>query len=322
MSKSLGNGVDPMDVIDKYGADALRFFLATSTSLGMDLRYDEEKVASTWNFINKLWNASRYVLMNIEDIKSTKMDNLSVSDKWILTKLQNVIKTTRKHMDKYEFNVVGSELYNFIWNDFCDWYIELSKFNMSDTTKSVLLKVLTDILKLIHPFMPYVTEEIYGILPIKDAESIMISSYPVYDKKLIFKTDLDETIELIKKIRKIKLENGIGKEYTLKMVGVKNKEIISNILKPKELEISTLKEVVIDKNISLYYDGSLNEEKEKDNLMKEKNNLESSIQRREKLLSNQNYVLKAPKDIVDNEKLQLQKEKDALKVVLDKLKEV
>ena len=225
-------------------------------------------------------------------------------------------------MDKYEFNVVGSELYNFIWNDFCDWYIELSKFNMSDTTKSVLLKVLTDILKLIHPFMPYVTEEIYGILPIKDAESIMISSYPVYDKKLIFKTDLDETIELIKKIRKIKLENGIGKEYTLKMVGVKNKEIISNILKLKELEISTLKEVVIDKNISLYYDGSLNEEKEKDNLMKEKNNLESSIQRREKLLSNQNYVLKAPKDIVDNEKLQLQKEKDALKVVLDKLKEV
>ena len=180
-----------MDVIDKYGADALRFFLATSTSLGMDLRYDEEKVASTWNFINKLWNASRYVLMNIEDIKSTKMDNLSVSDKWILTKLQNVIKTNRKHMDKYEFNVVGSELYNFIWNDFCDWYIELSKFNMSDTTKSVLLKVLTDILKLIHPFMPYVTEEIYGILPIKDAESIMISSYPVYDKKLIFKTDLD-----------------------------------------------------------------------------------------------------------------------------------
>ena len=131
-----------------------------------------------------------------------------------------------------------------------------------------------------------------------------------------------QTIELIKKIRKIKLENGIGKEYTLKMVGVKNKEIISNILKPKELEISTLKEVVIDKNISLYYDGSLNEEKEKDNLMKEKNNLESSIQRREKLLSNQNYVLKAPKDIVDNEKLQLQKEKDALKVVLDKLKEV
>lgn len=319
MSKSLGNGVDPMDVIDKYGADALRFFLATSTSLGMDLRYDEEKVASTWNFINKLWNASRYVLMNIEDIKSIEIGNLSVSDKWILTKLQNVIKVTRKHMDKYEFNVVGSELYNFIWNDFCDWYIELSKFNMSDITKKILLKVLTDILKLIHPFMPYVTEEIYSMLPIKDAESIMISSYPVYDKKLIFKTDLDETIEIIKKIRKIKLENSIGKEYALKMIDVANKEIISNILKPQELDISNLKEVVIDKNISLYYDGSLNEAKEKDNLMKEKNNLESSIQRREKLLSNQNYVLKAPKDIVNNEKLQLQKEKAALKIVLDKL---
>ena len=178
MSKSLGNGVDPMDVIDKYGADALRFFLATSTAAGMDLRYDEEKVVSTWNFINKLWNASRFVLMNIEDLNDSNytLDNLSEEDKWILTKLNNLIKTVTKRMERYEFNIVGSELYSFIWNDFCDNYIEFAKFSLDDlTTKSVLLKVLTSILKMLHPFMPYVTDEIYNMLPIKE-KNIMIST--------------------------------------------------------------------------------------------------------------------------------------------------
>ena len=162
MSKSLGNGVDPMDVIDEYGCDSLRFYLSTSTAAGTDLRYDEDKVKATWNFVNKLWNASRYVLMSLEDFKSEDytLDNLTLSDKWIISKLNKLIKKVRNHMEKYEFNIVGTELYNFIWNDFCDWYIELSKKNMNNTSKSVLLKVLTDILKLLHPFMPYVTEEI------------------------------------------------------------------------------------------------------------------------------------------------------------------
>ena len=129
MSKSLGNGVDPMDVIEEYGADALRFFLTTGTSLGTDLRYDEEKVKSTWNFINKLWNASRYVLMNLENFQEQDytLDTLSLSDKWILTKLNNTIQNVRTSMDKYDFNIVGSTLYSFIWNDFCDKYIELYK---------------------------------------------------------------------------------------------------------------------------------------------------------------------------------------------------
>ena len=183
MSKSLGNGVDPMDVIEEYGADSLRFFLTTNSAPGMDLRYDEEKVKSTWNFVNKLWNASRYVLMNMEDFKDENytLDNLSLTDKWILEKLNRLVKSVRESMEKYEYHNVGNELYSFIWEDFCDWYIELSKANMNDTTKSVLLKVLTSILKMLHPFMPYVTEEIYQMLPIKEAKSIMISKYPVLE---------------------------------------------------------------------------------------------------------------------------------------------
>ncbi|MBQ9011523.1 MAG: valine--tRNA ligase, partial [Bacilli bacterium] len=137
MSKSLGNGIDPMDMIEEYGADSLRFYLSTTASAGTDIKFDEEKVKSTWNFINKLWNASRYVLMNIEEYNET-FDSLSYSDKWILTKLNETIKKVTKYMDKHEFNIVGSTLYNFIWEDFCDWYIELSKVNMNNTTKSVL----------------------------------------------------------------------------------------------------------------------------------------------------------------------------------------
>ena len=176
MSKSLGNGVDPMDLIDEYGADSLRFYLATDVAMGTDLRFDKDKVASTWNFINKLWNASRFVLLNLDGMTEVTLDNLKDEDKWILTKYEEVLKSTIKHMDKYEFNLVGAELYSFIWDDFCSSYIEFAKFNLdSNTTKSVLYTVLSGILKMMHPFMPFVTEEIYQMLPIKDAESIMIS---------------------------------------------------------------------------------------------------------------------------------------------------
>ena len=214
MSKSLGNGVDPMDVIDKYGCDSLRFFLTTNTASGMDLRYDEEKVASTWNFVNKLWNASRFVLMNIGDLtrNSYTFSNLSDSDKWILGKLNRVILNVRKHLDSYDFNVVGSTLYAFIWDDFCDWYIEFSKGNMNDTTKSVLYRVLMDIIKMLHPFMPYVTEEIYGAMPFRDKESIMIDSYPVYDRDMDFASDFDRVTEFISQVRNVKQERGIPKD--------------------------------------------------------------------------------------------------------------
>ena len=183
MSKSLGNGVDPMDVIDEYGCDALRYFLSTSSAAGQDLRYDEEKVKSTWNFINKLWNASRFCLMNIEDLKVYDFSNLAVQDKWILSKLNKVISKVTKNMESYEFNNAGGELYSFIWSDFCDSYIEMSKFSLdSVSTKSTLCYAISAILKMLHPFMPYVTDEIYSMLPIRDAENIMISSYPLVNE--------------------------------------------------------------------------------------------------------------------------------------------
>ena len=325
MSKSLGNGVDPMDVIEEYGCDSLRYFLATSSAPGMDLRYDEEKVKSTWNFINKLWNASRFVLMNIEDLneESYTLDNLNISDKWILNKLNNLVKLVRKHMEKYEFNVVGSELYSFIWDNFCDWYIELAKHNMNNTTKSVLLKVLTDILKLLHPFMPFVTEEIYYMLPIKESESIMLSSYPKYNKEYEFDVELDYTLDLITKIRKVKLENSI-KEYNIYYKELDNIETLSNMLKLSKENFTTTKneldEIVVDKNVSILYDGSDNKEKELENLLKEKEKLESSIARREKLLSNENYVSKAPTNIVEQERNNLNLEKENLEAIINKLK--
>ena len=332
MSKSLGNGVDPMDVIEKYGADSLRYFLATSSAPGMDLRYDEEKVASTWNFINKLWNASRFVLMNLEGFtkENYTVETLNMSDQWILSKLESTIATVRKHMDQYDFHVVGAELYRFIWNDFCDWYIELAKINMNDTTKSVLVWVLTDILKMLHPFMPYVTEEIYQMLPIHD-ETIMTSSYPVYDATYAFDTELDDVIELIQKIRKAKVEYKIGKEYQLVLNGAKKyQDILTKMLK---LDVSQCLDKIEDETltclslpyqndtVSLYYDGSANKEEERLKLEENKASLEQSITRREKLLANENYVSKAPSHIVEQERTNLEKEKAELQLIVEKLKE-
>ena len=327
MSKSLGNGVDPMDVIEKYGCDSLRFFLATSTAPGMDLRYDEEKVASTWNFINKLWNASRFVLMNMEDYTKDNytLENLSISDKWILTKLNNVIKTVRKHMDNYEFNVVGSELYSFIWDDFCDWYIELAKINMNDTTKTVLLEVLTSILKMLHPFMPYVTEEIYSMLPIHD-ESIMISSYPVYNKQYVFEDskELDNMIEFIVKVRTTKQEHQIPKDSKVYFSG-NNKDLILKLLKVDTsniVESNTLEGIEVkttNYEIKYIFDTTGNKEKELENLLKEKERLENSITRRKKLLSNENYCSKAPESIVNKEREDLQKEEEQLELIVKQI---
>lgn len=320
MSKSLGNGVDPMDVIDEYGADALRFYLTTSTTYGTDLRYDEDKVKSTWNFINKLWNASRFVLMNIEDLKEIKLDNLKEEDKWILTSLNNTIKSVTKNMDRYEFNNVGTELYNFIWSDFCDNYIEFAKFSLdSVTTKSVLLTVLTDILKMLHPFMPYVTDEIYDMLPIHD-ENIMISSYPLYDKKQVFNKEYESfnnKIEFIKVFRNIKLENKIGKDFKIKLNNDLDYSLILKLLRIDESyiidnsELTKYGVVYKDYNLDIYYEKELTEE---DIALKEKQikELENSIERRKKLLANVNYVNKAPKELVEKERKKLEEEEKKL----------
>ena len=327
MSKSLGNGVDPMEVAEKYGTDSLRFFLASSSSPGMDLRYDEEKVASTWNFINKLWNASRFVLMNIEGFKEEDktFENLTLQDKWILNRLNEVILKVRNHIEKYEFNVVGTELYNFIWNDFCSWYIELSKFNNNNTTKTVLLTVLTDILKLLHPFMPFVTEEIYLMLPIHD-ESIMISSYPKYKEEFKFETnDMNNIMEFIVKVRTYKQENNIPSDSKVNYNG-EYKELILNMLKVKN---ENLTDEISDNSISyngytIYYifDNTKDLEEEKNNLLKEKERLQNSIERRKKLLSNENYVAKAPQNIVEKEKEDLLKEENNLQNIINQLEKM
>ena len=327
MSKSLGNGIDPMDVIEEYGADSLRFFLTTSTASGMDLRYDEEKVKSTWNFINKVWNASRFVLMKLEGFNSSDytLDNLKEEDKWILDKLNTTVKDVTKYMDKYDFNLAGSSIYDFAWSCFCDKYIELSKFYEDNTTKSVLLKVLTDILKMLHPFMPYVTEEIYSMLPIKETKSIMISSYPEYTKDMVFKTNIDIILEFITMFRNKKAELGIGSNYNV-YININNEEdkkIIINMLK--------LNDKIIDKKdnynekveyngleIEIYFDNSKNLKEQEEKLIKEKELLEKSIERREKLLSNDNYINKAPSNIVEKEKEDLRKEKELLNNLLNK----
>ncbi len=325
MSKSLGNGVDPMDVIEKYGADALRYFLATSSAAGMDLRYDEDKVAASWNFINKLWNASRFVLMNIDSLNETNytLDDLKQEDKWILTKLNTTIKTVTKHMEKYEFNIVGSEIYNFVWNDFCDNYIEFAKFNLDNlTTKSVLLKVLTDILKMLHPFMPYVTDEVYNMLPIKE-ESIIISHYPKYNKNEIYldeTNEIDNMLEFIKNFRTVKLENKIGSNFEVSINKENNYDLIFKVLKitpEKQVKESTKKKInvkYLDYDINLYYEIVLSEE---DKMLKAKQleSLKQSIERRKKLLANSSYVNKAPKELVEKERMTLKEEEEKLKLM-------
>ena len=319
MSKSLGNGVDPMDVIDTYGADALRFFLTTSAAAGTDLRYDEEKVKSTWNFINKLWNASRFVLMNIEGLNELEFNNLKEEDKWILTKLNNTIKSVTKNMEHYEFNNVGSQIYSFIWNDFCDNYIEFAKFSIeSNTTKSVLYKVLSNILKMLHPFMPYVTDELYNSLPIHE-ENIILSKYPEYNKDEIFTKECEEfdnIIEFIKVFRNVKLENKIGKDFGIKINSNDDYSLIFKLLRinPDEhTNITGTKYTCIYKNynIDLYYDKEITEE---DIMLKNKqiSDLEASIARRKNLLSNENYLNKAPKELVEKEKITLKDEEEKL----------
>ncbi len=322
MSKSLGNGIDPMDMIEKYGTDALRYYLTTSVSNGLDLRFDEESLKSTWNFINKLWNASRFVLMNLEGISSLdeNYENPSDTDKWILTKCNKTILSVTKWMDKFELNNAGTEIYNFIYNDFCDNYIEFAKFNMeSITTKKVLTKVLKSILKMLHPFMPYVTDEIYSMIPNVE-ENIMVSKYPEYNKKEIYEDTeekVNDIIELISMYRKTYQENHMDKSVIVKFNNNEDYELIKKILKITNITEEKLEKVDYNiKNkrfdITIYYEKELTEEDKK---LKEKEieSLKASIAKRKGLLSNDNFVSKAPINLVEQEKAKLEEEEEKLK---------
>ncbi len=323
-SKSLGNGIDPFDMVELYGADALRYYLATDVAPGTDMRFDEEKIKSTWNFINKIWNASRFVLSNIEDLKEIKLDNLKSEDKWILTKYNKVVEEVTKFMDKYEFNNAGSSIYEFTWNYFCDYYIEMAKYSLDNiSTKETLCYVLTGILKLLQPFMPYVTDEIYSMLPIKDSADIMISSYPKYNKNLVFNVEeklIDQKLEFIKTFRNIKAENNITKDMQVMFNSEGDHKLEINMLKinniiTEPLNIKSYEVLAGDIKATIYFEKEVTEE---DKALKEMQikTLQDSIKRRENLLNNPNYVNKAPKNIVDMDRQKLKEEQEKLASLL------
>ena len=324
-SKSLGNGIDPFDMIDKYGADSLRYYLTTDVALGTDLRFDEVKISSTWNYINKIWNASRFVLMNIEDLKEIDLKALKNEDKWILTKYEKLVKSVTKHMEKYEFNLASSEIYDFTWNTFCDYYIEMSKYSIATTsTKSTLCEILSGILKMLHPFMPFVTEEIYSMLPIKDADSIMISSYPKYNKKYVFEIEekaVDEAVIFIKNFRNIKKENNITKDAKVMFDTEDDNELIVKMLKLNEnivkepLGIKAYKVFSGRIKATIFFE-KMETEAEKKLKDAQIEMLTNSINRREKLLANENYVKKAPAKIVELDRQKLEEEKKKLEELL------
>ena len=320
-SKSLGNGIDPFDMVDLYGADALRYYLASDVAPGTDMRFDEDKIKAAWNFINKLWNASRFVLANIEGLNSISLDNLKNEDKWILTKLERTIHETKKFMDKYQFNNAASKIYEFTWNYFCDYYIEMAKYSLEDdATKSTLCYVLLSILKMLQPFMPFVTEEIYSKMPIKEEENLMITTYPKYSKKFVFEKEeenIDDTIEFIKRFRNIKAENNMSKDLKVMFETNNDNHLIIKMLKLEDSLVEKPLKIKAYKVFSKYVKATIFFERletEADKALKEMQikALKSSIERREKLLSNENYVKKAPEKIVELDRQKLAEEKKKL----------
>jgi valyl-tRNA synthetase len=338
MSKSLGNGVDPMDVIDDYGADSLRYFLSTGSSPGQDLRFSMEKVEATWNFANKIWNASRFALMNMNGLTFEEIDlsgEKSVADKWILTRLNETIQEVTKLVDKYEFGEVGRILYNFIWDDFCDWYIEMAKLPLYGdqeeaklTTRSILAYVLDQTMRLLHPFMPFITEEIWQALP-HQGESITVSSWPTVNPELSDEgaaAEMKLLVDIIRAVRNIRAEVNTPMSKQIRLQIKAKDEKISNILEknrsylerfcnPSELIIGTainntekaMTAIVTGAELSLPLEGLINIEEEVKRLEKELDKFEKEVERVEKKLSNEGFVKKAPESVIEEER---QKQKD------------
>ncbi|WP_409293401.1 valine--tRNA ligase [Peribacillus sp. SCS-37] len=338
MSKSLGNGVDPMEVIEQYGADSLRYFLTTGSSPGQDLRYSTEKVEAVWNFANKIWNASRFALMNMEGLKYEDIDlsgEKSVADKWILTRLNQTIETVTRLADKYEFGEVGRALYTFIWDDFCDWYIEMAKLPLygedeaaKKTTRSILAYVLDQTMRLLHPFMPFITEEIWQNLPHK-GESITTAEWPVPQEEFTDQRASDEMkllVDIIRAVRNIRSEVNTPLSKKIKLVlkakdaGVeevlnKNAAYIERFCNPEELIIGTegaesdkaMTAVVTGVELILPLEGLINIDEEIQRLQKELDKLTKEVERVQKKLGNQGFIAKAPEAVIEEEKA---KEKD------------
>lgn len=326
MSKSLGNGVDPMDVIEQYGVDALRFFLTTNSTPGQDMRYMEEKVEAAWNFINKIWNASRFVLMNIDTDASNQLDvnHLSGIDGWVLNRMNETICSVKTNLDKYEMALAGNEMYHFVWNDFCNWYIELSKANLRSensqvkmTTQATLALVLKNIIIMLHPFMPFVTDEIYQALT--DGASIYDASYPQPVRGVLAQyQEVDIIINTITAIRETKVTYNLKPSTPLSMMLTdQNQQPINLSETAQEMLAMIVKTTVASQLddavivpisgvfIHISKDQLVDVEAEKARLNKEKSFLENEISRAEKMLSNTNFTAKAPAAKVEAERQKL-----------------
>ncbi len=351
MSKSLGNGIDPLKVIEEYGADALRFALATGNAPGNDMRFSDEKIEAARNFANKLWNASRFVLMNLtesdEELLAPADESLlTIEDKWILSKFNSLAKTVNDNVANYEIGVALAEIYSFTWDTFCDWYIEMAKSRIFEggapalTAKRTLVRVLTGILGLLHPYMPFITEEIYQALPHK-CESIMISEYPVFDEALVY-TDAEEDVEriiaCITAIRTRRAEMNVPPSKKAKLyVVTKYQDTFTRAAKILE-KLASASEVIItegyesDDAVMIATDAGrlyiplaevIDFEKERARLTAEMAKNDGEIERIEKKLANEGFVAKAPAAVIEGERAKLRKYlevRESLTLALEKLK--
>jgi len=353
MSKSLGNGVDPMDVIEKYGADSLRYFLSTGSSPGQDLRFSFEKVESTWNFANKIWNASRFALMNMDGMTYEEIDlsgEKSVADKWILTQLNETIEHVTRLSERYEFGEVGRALYNFIWDDFCDWYIEMAKLPLygeneaaKKTTRSILAYVLDNTMRLLHPFMPFITEEIWQNLP-HAGESITTAAWPVVKPELSDDQAAQEMkllMEMIRSVRNIRAEVNTPMSKKIKML-VKakdaavlkaienNRGYIERFCNPEELQLGVdidvpekaMTAVITGLEIILPLEGLINIDEEIARLEKEYEKLNKEVDRVQKKLSNEGFMKKAPESVIAEERAKEQDYLEKRSIVEARIKEL
>src|SRR5690625_2069314 len=340
MSKSLGNGVDPMEVIDKYGADALRYFLLTRSSPGQDLRFQWENVEAIWNFANKVWNASRFSLMNMDGLTYEKIDltgEKSLADKWILTRLNETIEHVTYNTDKYEFGEAGRYLYNFIWDDLCDWYIEMAKIPLYGddedaklTTRSVLAYVLDQTMRMLHPYMPFITEEIWQQLP-HEGESITVAKWPEARPEHhagVASKQMKRLVDIIRSVRNIRAEvdTPMSRQIQL-LIQAEDENVVAELesnrpylerfCTPTDLVLATkvhvpdqaMSAVVTGETIYLPLEGLIDFEKEIERLERELAKWTKEVEFVQKKLSNKGFVAKAPQKIVDEEK---QKEQDYL----------
>ena len=338
MSKSLGNGIDPLDVIEKYGADALRMTLMTGNAPGNDMRFYWERVEASRNFANKIWNASRFIMMNIENdnFKKADLKDLTIADKWILTKSNNLIKEVTENLEKFDLGIALAKVYDFLWEEFCDWYIEMLKprlWNKEDKTRDIALwtlnKVLTDGLKLLHPFMPFITEEIFKNLN-EDEESIMISSWPEYSKDFDFANEMEavENIkEAVRSIRNVRTNMNVPPSKKAKVFIVSSDESLRNIYEESKnfmlplayaseiivkfdnegIDEDAVATVVAGANIFMPFAELVDTEKEIERLQKEEKKLEAELSRVTSMLSNEKFTSKAPQAKIDEEKAKLEK---------------